>query len=83
MPNAVAVRVQVDGDRSRGGQGPRDEQLAEGQIHAAHGIRDNDLAPQANRVQVVLDDLVRAALQIADVVVLGVQVATGERIEPS
>jgi hypothetical protein len=83
VPNAVAVRVQEDGDRSPGGQGPRDEQLGHGQLHAAHGIRDEDLAPQANRVQVVLDDLAGAALQIVDVVVLGVQVAARERIEPA
>jgi hypothetical protein len=81
--DAVAVRVEEDSDRGRGGQGPRNEQLRHGQLHAAHGIRDDDLAPQADRVQVVLDDLARAALQIVDVVVLGVEVTAGERIEAS
>lgn len=81
MPNAVTVRVEEDGDRGRGGQGPRNEQLGHGQLHAAHGIRDNDLAPQPDRVQVVLDDLAGACREVVHVVVLGVKVTAGERIE--
>ena len=44
---------------------------------------DSELAPQADRVQVVLDDLACAPFEVVDVVVLGVEVAAGERIEPS
>ena len=40
----------------------------------------NHLAAQADRVQVLLKDLVRAADQVLDVVVLRVEVAPGERV---
>ena len=68
-------RVGGEGRRGRRGRGGRDAR--------ADQSRARRLAAQTDRVQVVLDDLACAPCEVVDVVVLGVEVAAGERVEPS
>ena len=72
--------------RARGGgvgrQGRRGRRGRRGGDARADQSRARRLAAQADRVQVVLDDLACAPCEVVDVVVLGVEVTAGERVEP-
>ena len=76
-----AYNIDLGGPPARpGGQGRGDRPKS---LRPRPRPADSELAPQADRVQVVLDDLARAPLQIVNVVVLGVEVTAGDGVEPS